>query len=201
MLSVIRSLKAGRSTFLYFFCGGLLAGIFIMNIGKGIMLEGTGLFDSDTLIRMKYMTVDCNALFCYIFRKRMGRLIILAVLSTTYLGLAAYYGLTFWYGMSAGTFLTALAVRYGLKGILLACISIFPHYLVYVPAVLVLLLWCETLYRSIYIRGGGEFNPGDRGFLLKKAGQLLAVLAAVTVGCLLEGYINPYLLLGFLKVF
>lgn len=201
MLSVVQRLKAGQRTFLSFFCVGLLAGIFIMNIGKSILLEGTGLFDSDTLYRMKYMTVDSNALFCYVFRKRIVRLLILAVLSTTYLGVAAYYGLTLWYGLSAGAFLTALTLRYGMKGILLAFVSIFPQYLVYIPAVLCLLSWCEALYRGIYIRGGGEFYPGDKGFLIKKAGQLAAVLAAVTAGCLLESYMNPYLLLGFLKIF
>ena len=29
----------------------------------------------------------------------------------------------------------------------------------------------------------------------------LGTLLAVTVGCLLEGYVNPYLFLGFLKIF
>ena len=39
------------------------------------------------------------------------------------------------------------------------------------------------------------------GFLLKKAGRFLAILLAMTVGCLLEGYVNPFLLLGFLRIF
>lgn len=201
MLVFGREWKLGQSRFLPFFCAGLLAGIFIMNIGKSILLEGTGLFDQDTLYRMKYMTIDSNALFSYIFRKRIGRILFVSVLSTTYLGLIAYYGLTFWYGMSAGAFLTALTLRYGIKGILLALVSMVPHYLVYIPALLILFSWCEALYRGIYVRGGGELDMGDRKFLLKKAGQLLGILVAVSAGCLLEGYVNPYLLLGFLKIF
>ena len=193
--------KVGQRTFMPVFCVGLLAGIILLNMGKSILLEGTGLFDEDTLYRMKYMTVDSNALFCYVLRKRIGRLVILAVLSTTYLGLAACVGATFWYGMSAGAFLTALALRYGVKGVLLAVISIFPQYLVYIPAVLFLLSWCETLFKGIYGRGGGTPDMDDRSFLLKKAGQLAVILLAVTAGCLLEGYLNPYLLLGYLKIF
>ncbi len=65
-----REWKIGRNAFMPVFCVGLLAGIIILNMGKGILLEGTGLFDEDTLYRMKYMTVDSNALFCYILRKR-----------------------------------------------------------------------------------------------------------------------------------
>lgn len=196
-----REWKTGQKGFVPFFCGGLLAGILIMNIGKSILLEGTGLLDEGTLYRMKYMTVDSNALFCFILRNRIGRLAVLAVLSTTYLGLAAYYGLSFWYGMSAGAFLAALTLRYGLKGILLAFVSMFPQYLIYIPSVLMLFSWCESLYRGIYVRGGGQQDPKDRVFWMKKAGQLAAILSAVAVGCLLEGYINPWLLLGFLKIF
>ena len=66
---------------------------------------------------------------------------------------------------------------------------------------LFLLSWCETLFRGIYARGGGGISLEDRRLLIKKAGQLAGALLAVTVGCLLEGYVNPYLFLGFLKIF
>lgn len=194
-----RRLFAGQRNFLTCFGVGLLIGIFTINIGKSILLGETGLFDEYTLYHMKYMTVDSNALFCYILRKRIGRLLMLAVISTTYLGLVACMGASLWYGMSAGAFLTSLALRYGLKGILLAVIGLFPHYLLYVPAALLMLAWCEELFRGIYTRG--EFSAADKGFLLKKAGWLLGILAVVLAGCLLEGYVNPYLLLGFLKIF
>ena len=193
--------EAFQRNFLVCFGVGLLIGIVVVNIGKGILLGETGLFDEATLYHMKYMTVDSNALFSYIFRKRMGRVLILAVLSTTYLGLAACLGVTFWYGMSAGAFLAALTLRYGIKGIALALAGIFPQYLIYIPAALFLLSWCETLFRGIYARGGGGISLEDRGLLIKKAGQLAGALLAVTVGCLLEGYVNPYLFLGFLKIF
>ena len=194
-----RGLKSGQRTFLSVFCVGFFAGIIVFNIGKGILLGETGFFDEETLYHMKYMTVDSNALFCYLFRRRIFRVLAMAVLSTTYLGLAACIGVSFWYGMSAGAFLTVLAVRYGLKGILLAAVCVLPQYLLYAPAALALLTWCETLFRGIYIRG--EFDASDKGFLMNKAGRLLIILAVMTAGCLLEGYMNPYLLLGFLKIF
>ncbi|MDE6168935.1 MAG: stage II sporulation protein M, partial [Acetatifactor sp.] len=125
---------SGRLKLLPVFCAGLLAGIVIMNLGKSILLENTGLFDEDTLYHMKYMTVDGSALFSYVFRKRIMTVLILAMLATTYLGLAVCVGTAFWYGMSAGGYLTALALRYGLKGILLALAGVFPQYLLYVPA-------------------------------------------------------------------
>ncbi len=194
-----RRFLSGDRTFLTFFAIGLVAGIFVVNIGKSILLGDTGLFDEHTLYQMRGMSLESNALFCFVLRKRIGRLLILAVLSTTYLGLAACMGAALWYGASAGAFLTALALRYGLKGILLALVSIFPQYLLYVPAALAMLPWCKELFQGIYVRG--EYSAGDKGFLLKRAGRLAVILAVVTVGCLLEGYLNPWLVLGFLKIF
>lgn len=194
-----RGFLSGQRNFLTCLGAGFLLGIFVMNMGKGILLGETGLFDEYTLDHMRYMTVDGNALFCYIFRKRIFHLLVLAVLSTTYLGWVTCMGAAAWYGMSAGVFLTALALRYGVKGILLGFVSMFPQYLIYVPATLAMLAWCAELFRGIYVRG--EYSAGDKGFLVKKAGRFMAILLAAAVGCLLEGYVNPYLLLGFLRIF
>ncbi len=192
--------KPGQKKYLTLFCVGLFAGFMMINMGKSILLEGTGLFDEDTLYQMKYMTVDSNALFYYILRKRIVRILLLAVAATTYLGLVVCMGTAFWYGMSSGVFLTALAMRYGVKGILLAVLFVFPQYLIYVPVALGLLSWCESIFRGIYILKGDR-GEWDRGLVARKAGQLLAICAAAAVGCLLEGYVNPLLLMGFLKVF
>lgn len=184
-----------------YFCVGFLAGFLVMNVGKSVLVDNTGFFDAYTLYRIRDMTVDQNALFYYVFRKRIMGILAMAVLSTTYLGLAACLGGVFWYGMSAGAFVTVLALRYGIKGVLLAIVCLLPQYLVYVPALLFFLKWAEELYRGIYSRSGGAFAAEDKGFLVKKGGQLIAVLGAFAIGCLLEAYINPLLLVGYLKIF
>lgn len=181
------------------FCAGLVVGILIMGMGKSVLLENTGLFDEYTLYNMKYMTVDSNALFSYVFRERILKLLALAVLSTTYLGLAACAGTAAWYGMSAGVYLAALTIRYGVKGIFLAAVSLFPQYILYIPVLLALLTWCVTLYRGIY-HHSIDFEE-DKAFLPKALAKLAAILLAATAGCLLEAYVNPYFLVGYLKVF
>lgn len=181
------------------FFAGMAAGILIMNIGKGILLDNTGLFDEYTLNGMKYMTVDSNALFSYVFRERMIKFLALAVLSTTYLGLAVCVCTIAWCGMSAGAYFAALTLRYGIKGIFLALISLFPQYLFYIPAILSLLVWCVSLYRGIYNR---TINFGeDKTFLPKKLLTLSLIFLAATAGCFLESYVNPYFLLKYLKIF
>ena len=181
------------------FCVSLVAGILLMNIGKSILLENTGLFDEYTLYTMKYMTVDSNALFSYVLRERLLRLLILAVLSTTYLGLVVCVGTVIWYGMSAGAFLAALALRYGIKGVFLALVAVFPHYFIYVPVLWGLLLWCEMIYRGIYEKKRDFWE--DKAVLPKKLMQLAVILAGAIAACLLEAYVNPLILLSYLRVF
>ena len=60
MRIVGKQIPSGGKKLVPVFCAGILAGFFIMNLGKSILLENTGLFDEDTLYRMKYMTVDLS---------------------------------------------------------------------------------------------------------------------------------------------
>lgn len=178
---------------------GMILGILIMNIGKGILLEETGLFDEDILYRMKYMTVDSDALFCYVLRKRMLILLGIAVLTTTYLGLATCMGSICLCGMSMGLYLTALTVRYGIKGLFLAFVGIFPQAICYVPALLLLWGWSESVYRLIYEQKvHADISRKD---LWNKLSQLVVIGVIVVIGCLLEGYVNTGILRAYLKIF
>ena len=195
-----KQIQTGGKNLLPVFCAGMLAGILILNIGKSTFVDSTGLFDEYILSGMKYMTVDGSALFYYVLRKRMLLLLIMAVLATTYLGYAVCIGAAAWWGMAAGTYLSALVLRYGIKGLILAAVSVFPQYLLYVPAVVLMLGWCEGLYRAIYSRGVCA-DAADKVFWMKKLGRLGLIGTIAALGCLLEGYVNPRLLIGYLKIF
>lgn len=189
---------SGRIPVVQLFIAGFLAGILIMNIGESILLESTGLFDEDVLYHMKYMTVDNNALFYYVLRKRLLTVLALAVLSTTYLGLAICVGTVLWYGTATGGLLAAMVLRYGMKGVLLAAASLFPQYLIYFPAMFAFLTWGENVYSSIYLRGGAE---AEKNTFMKKMGQLAMIVGMTVAGCALEGFVNPGVWIGLLKIF
>jgi len=196
-----KSLGSGRIPIFWLFMAGVAAGILAVHIGESILLKNTGLFDEEVLYHMKYMSVDSNALFCYVLRKRLAGFLIFAVLATTYLGLVLCVGAVVWYGAAFGAFLAVLVLRYGLKGVLLAAATLFPQYLLYLPALIFFLMWCESTYRSIYHRGGLGEETERKGQLFKKLGQLAAILGVTAAGCVLEGYVNPRILTGFLKIF
>lgn len=184
------------------FFTGFIAGILIMYFGKSVLLESTGLLDENTFVDMKYMTVDGSALFYYVLKKRMGSALILTILSTTYLGLLICTIFSIWYGAISGAFMSALIIRYGIKGLFLAVVSIFPQYILYFPAFAALLILCSELNRKIYFQKYGYQGVEGRAKLISgKLIVFLVIIAVIFVGCVLESFCNPKILLSFLKIF
>lgn len=202
MLIDIKRIKNGKLPLLPLFLAGVVLGVMIMNLGKGMLLENTGLLDEYTLYHMKYMTVSGNVLFWYILGQRLKEAVFLTVMAVTGLGLAAVCGMCGWYGMAVGMFLSASVLRYGIKGILLALTGLFPQYLLYIPAVVLLLVSCEKMCRRLHFRGSGNMTggPGRRNL----SGLWLRFPAAIllmVLGCILEAYVNPHFLFILLKRF
>lgn len=190
-----------RFPFGYVFLVGFVAGILTMNFGKSILLENTGLLDENALRQLASMTLDSSALFAFVLRQRMVECIVLAIAATTYLGLAVCVAMTGWYGFSAGAFLAAGMLRFGFKGILLIFASTMPQYLLYVPAVYALLLWCEKTYRMIYRKGYYQSGDIKAPVLSGRVLLLLGILIVLALGCALESFVNPSILRSFLKMF
>ena len=192
-------LPAGKLPLRFLFLIGFGIGLFAAYFGRGIWFQTTGILDEDTLYRMKYMTVDSGVLFAYVLCKRCRNFFVLIIMATTYLGLAFCGGITVKYGFSIGFFISTAIYRYGIKGLLLGIVGAFPQYLCYVPAILLLIRWCEDLHRSIYfyhnITGQGKKSlPG-------RLGKLALILMVLVFGCILECFVNPVLLKGFLQFF
>ena len=192
-------LPAGKLPLRFLFLIGFGIGLSAAYFGREIWFQTTGILDEDTLYRMKYMTVDSGVLFAYVLCKRCRNFFVLIIMATTYLGLVFCGGITVKYGFSIGFFISTAIYRYGIKGLLLGIVGAFPQYLCYVPAILLLIRWCEELHRSIYfyhnITGQGKKSlPG-------RLGKLALILMVLVLGCILECFVNPVLLKGFLQFF
>ena len=181
------------------FLSGFVAGVMIVCLKRNKILQKTGLLEEDTLYQLKYMTVDSSALFWRVLWTRGRECVMLGIMATTYLGLAACSVMTIRYGWSMGFFLSTAMLRYGVKGMLLGIVTVFPHYLVYVPLMVRLLRCCEDIHRRIYFYQNTA-GQGKRS-LPGSIGRAVLLFAAFLLGCALESYVNPVLLQGFLKFF
>lgn len=172
-----------RKQFLVFFMPGFLLGILYVNfIAKNYMAE-QGIFSEYFLNQFRSSHVEIREYIWYLLRLRAVPFLVLIGLSFTRVKKAAAVLFLCWTGISFGILVSAAVLSMGLKGSLLCVAGLFPQFLFYVPAYLVLLWHCYMLPQSGWNRQKTVF---------------MALMMAV--GIVLELYVNPILVKIFLAV-
>lgn len=185
------------------FSAAFLLGVFAVNIWYQMIVEKTGLLDEYTLLCMEQIQLDHRAYFWYLLKKRGGAAALAALLSSTYLGLCVLYISVGWLGLASGIVLSTCILRYGAKGILLFIGSLFPHQIILIPCSILLLCWCYAMCTSLYFPNLSEepFQGKKGQFFFRKLLQFSVMMGVVIIGCLLECYVNPYIMSSVLKLF
>lgn len=162
----------------------VMVALFLLIKYSDLLLQ-TSLFDKASLVALKEQSMADKPLLFMILKNRIAIVTALFLMSTTSLGTAYVYMNVLWFGACSGLFLAIVLLRYGLRGILLLLAGIFPHYLIYVP-VIILTLRLTRERRTV----NGKF-----------CAQLMVILFVVITGCLLECYVNPEIIAKLLKNF
>ncbi len=157
----------------------------ILLMKKNDLLIQTSLFSETSLREVREHLAGDTTVFFYILKERLSIVFALFLLATTSLGSIYVHMNVMWYGISSGLFLTIVLMRYGVKGILLLIAGMFPHYLIYVPAVALTL----------------HLTKDKRIVNSKFLGQLFVITVVVIIGCVLECYVNPEVVAKLLKNF
>lgn len=163
----------------------LVVTLTILLIKRSELLIKTSLFDKNSLEVLREQTVDSGRLFFVVLKSRLAMIASIFLLATTVLGNTYIYMCVVWYGAASGLFLTIVLLRYGMKGVLLLWAGLFPHYLVYVPAVI------------LSMRINRDRREVDGRFCM----QFVMISFVVITGCLLECYVNPYVITKILRNF
>lgn len=190
-------------SWLYLFLGSFLLGILIMNMGNEILLGDTGIFNTASINRLKYIEINDGKFFVYVLRQRLGGCIVMLILSTTTLGLVSAYGVVLWQGTITGMLMTAAVIRYGIKGLLLILGGMFPHQCLLIPGGVMMLGWCLENYYWFHRYGKGTipYFRNRRQQLFHQGILLLWILLVMLIGCVLESYVNPILISDLVKIF
>ena len=183
------------------FIVGICGGILLANLVKSELLSGTELLGENALLQVRHAVIDSKSLFLRLLGQRLGAAILLTLLSTTFLGVAAVWFYAFRYGLSLGLLLTMFLSGYGVKGILLLVAGMLPQMLVYVPVWALLLALGERTCRRLYYLNGNEGLAGLKRMGVHLSAQAGLLLFALAAGCWLEAYVNPYLLRLAVKFF
>lgn len=181
---------------------GFFLGILIMNFGSGRFLGEGELLDTSVLGRMRYMEIDGGNFLRYELPQRFRLFLTLLFFSTTCFGIALVYLCVGWLGMLAGMLITAVIIKFGLKGILVIFAGAFPHHFLFIPAAFMMLCWCCQTCSTLYFPGKSVWRPyRDKGKqYLHQAGMLLWIFFIVAIGCIMECYVNPILVSDIIKL-
>lgn len=187
----------------YLFAAGFLSGVVLMNLGGDILLQAEGVLGETAIDRLKYMEIDNGKFLIYVMWERCKDFLLLGVMSTTYFGALTSYLYIAWQGILAGIFMTTLLIRFGTKGILLILAGCFPHQILLIPALIMMLYWCYQNCCFLYYPGKCTW-PGYRNRktqYLRQGIVLFWIMGVVLIGCVLESYVNPILISEVLKIF
>lgn len=192
-----------HGTWILFYGIFFALGICITNLWKTEIVDKTGFLGEYTLLCMNHVKIDYMDYFMYLLQKRAGMTVVLAILSSTYLGIICIYLYIGWLGLAAGIFLTGAGIRYGTKGILLFLGGMIPHQIILLPCGIIFICWCYRMCTALYYpRHCSEPVYGSKKqFIMRKLIQLPFFIGVVIIGCLLECYVNPYIFTKILKIF
>lgn len=172
-----------RKQFLVFFMPGFLLGIIYVNFIAGKYMAEPGIFSEYFLNQFQTVSVNVREYIWYLLRFRAVPFLVLAALSFTKAGKASAALFLVWTGISGGVLISAAVLNMGIKGSLLCIVGLFPQFLMYIPAYMVLLWHCCTVPQSQWNRQ-----------------KTLFVSLTMAVGIILELYVNPVIVKAFLSV-
>ena len=171
-----------RKQFLAFFMPGFLLGIIYVNfIARKYMAE-PGIFSEFFLNQFVNVQIDVREYLWYLLRLRVVPFIALAALSFTRIRRAAAVLFLVWAGVSGGILISAAAADLGIKGCLLCVTALFPQFMFYIPAFIVMLWYCYTAPQNHWNRQ-----------------KTIFVTLTMSLGLITELYINPVIVKVFLS--
>ncbi|MDF2943707.1 MAG: putative rane protein [Herbinix sp.] len=175
----------------------LILGVFLGVLCANVFRENYAVqmqnYEDNVFAEITANEIDYSSLFVYVLGKNFNDFIVFWLLSVTILGIP-YMALKITsFGFFTGFFISAVTMQYGLKGIILILVYIFPHGLLYLPIALISLYKGYELCRGIY-----QTNRASFGGLTKPIkSQLIIILllaAALLVASFLEAYPGAFLL-------
>ncbi len=166
--------------------------------------EQGGIFLSEyTLVCLGQVEMNYSAFLKYLLQKRVGEFVLLAILSSTYLGIFSICAYAGWVGLSAGMFVTDVVSAYGVKGVVLFLAGLLPHQILLIPCGAIFLCWCYKMCVELYYpaKSGKDFYVNKKQFIVRKFMQFQVIIGVVIIACLVECYVNPYIMRKILKFF
>lgn len=172
---------------------GLLFGILSANLFRSLYYDRMMTYNNVVFAEIAREDINYFKLFTYILGRSFREFVVFWLLSFTILGIPYIILKILAFGFSTGFFISAIALQYGFKGIIMILAYKFPHGIIYLPIIILCIHKGYCLTRSIYYE-----NRDFSGAIIRQAKSylLLWIFLAVllVLGCFLEAYVGSFLL-------
>ena len=150
---------------------GVLSAVLLGQGGEGLSISNVS--------RVMERSNKGVALLPYVILSRGGWSVFMILAGTTYLSRAANVFFLSWLGMSMGNMSMSCILRYGLQGFPLLYGLLFPQWLLYLPAFLLLASWSDSLHENICLEGA----PLRTGFVIRLIGITIMMAMGMALEC------------------
>ena len=118
---------------------GLLLGVLSANMFQSYYYDKMMNYNNLIFSEIASKNIDYSGLFIYILNNNFREFIAFWLLSITILGIPYIVIKLITTSFSIGFFISAIAMQYGFKGILIILSYVFPHGIIYLPVILLCL--------------------------------------------------------------
>lgn len=171
-----------RKQLFVFFMPGFLLGILYVNLIMKKYAAEPGIFSDYFLKQYQTAEIVAQEYVWYLVKIRVTPFLLLLGLAFTKVRKTSSIVFLVWTGFSSGMLLSMAVLSMGIKGSILCIIGIFPQFLLYIPAYMVVIWYSYTYPKN-------KWNTQKSVF----------VAMMMAAGLILEAYINPVLMHAFLS--
>ena len=172
---------------------GLFFGVFSANMFRSLYYERMMDYNNDIFNDIIRENIDYKGLFIYILGNNLKKIAVFWLLSITILGIPYIVYKLIAFGFTTGFFISSIAIQYGIKGILLILVYVFPHGIVYLPIIIICLHRGYILSKMIYFENR-DYMAAIRRLIKSYILLWLFLIIFLVLGSLLEAYIGSFLL-------
>lgn len=191
-------MKHGKKILLLCFVVGMVIGTLLCNFCFADYCSQSGIVSNYFLSMVSDNPPNRTDLFFYILNTRYKEMLLVGLLAVTVFGAPAACIMAVKWGMSFAFILSAVVMRFGIKGLLLALAFLLPQYILYVPAYVRLYLETVTCSSALFYHKEGG---GTKEICLRYYLNFLVCVVLIFCGIWLESYINPIFLRKMLVCF
>ncbi len=196
-----------KRLFLAIFIIGLVSGTFIINTMSKSYYEKINVTQDHYIKMISSVVVDKNDVFQNGIVEYYREFVIIFVFNCFFFGKAYNMLYLFLKGAGIGVVLSSYVMKYGVKGMLVYIMSIFPHYVVYVPSVILVICAGISMRRIIVDNMGKSTKYGLKDIagrdLIKILGKISVYMIIILIFAffisVLEAYINIPVFRGYLE--